>query len=79
MNAYSVSEATSQSIRVSDVENSVDGNYCRCTGYRPIVDALMSLARDAPEDLLRRNGTDIEVKVTASLSRTCKVLPKFWY
>ncbi|XP_010521612.1 PREDICTED: abscisic-aldehyde oxidase-like isoform X2 [Tarenaya hassleriana] len=37
---------------VSEAEKSISGNLCRCTGYRPIVDACKSFAADADiEDL----------------------------
>ena len=29
-----------------DMEDCIDGNLCRCTGYRPIIDAARSLATD---------------------------------
>jgi indole-3-acetaldehyde oxidase len=39
-------------ITVSEVERAVSCNLCRCTGYRPIVDACKSFAADADlEDL----------------------------
>lgn len=32
---------------LADIEDSLDGNLCRCTGYRPILDAAKTFARDA--------------------------------
>ena len=31
------------------LERAIDGNLCRCTGYRPILDAIGVLAADVPE------------------------------
>lgn len=43
---------SSKDFTVSEAETSVAGNLCRCTGYRPIVDACKSFAYDVDiEDL----------------------------
>ncbi|CAA0372335.1 unnamed protein product [Arabidopsis thaliana] len=43
---------SSKDFTVSEAEKSVSGNLCRCTGYRPIVDACKSFASDVDiEDL----------------------------
>ncbi len=36
--------------KVRDVEEHLDGNLCRCTGYRPIWDAAKSLCEDSPRN-----------------------------
>ncbi|CAL8096696.1 unnamed protein product [Orchesella dallaii] len=59
MNMYSLLGAK-KDIQMEDVEKSLDGNICRCTGYRPILDAFKSLATDASNDL-KQKCSDIEV------------------
>ncbi|CAO1637922.1 unnamed protein product [Sympodiomycopsis kandeliae] len=38
------SYATGRGLSERDIERSMDGNLCRCTGYRPILDALKTFA-----------------------------------
>ncbi|KAK3289624.1 hypothetical protein CYMTET_2955 [Cymbomonas tetramitiformis] len=45
MNMYSLMESTAEPT-ASDIEQHFDGNLCRCTGYRPILESFKTFASD---------------------------------
>ncbi|XP_032686991.1 indole-3-acetaldehyde oxidase-like isoform X2 [Odontomachus brunneus] len=57
MNLYSLLK--DKKLTMLQVENSFGSNICRCTGYRPILEAFKGFASDAPESL-KKDIRDIE-------------------
>nr|CAD7203740.1 unnamed protein product [Timema douglasi] len=67
MNMYSLMQEGN--LTTKKLEESFTGNTCRCTGYRPILDAFKSLCADAPQEL-RNKCLDIED--LQKINRCCK-------
>ncbi|CAD7078518.1 unnamed protein product [Hermetia illucens] len=47
MNMYGLLESSGGKVYTDEIENSFGGNICRCTGYRPILDAMKSFGADS--------------------------------
>ncbi|XP_055607910.1 xanthine dehydrogenase/oxidase-like [Uranotaenia lowii] len=74
MSMYSMLETNKGSVTMQEVENALDGNICRCTGYRPILDAFKSFATDVGENV-KRLCTDIEeLSVDNCLGKACNTV-----
>ncbi len=59
-----------------EVEDNFDGNICRCTGYRPILDAMKSFASEDKEC----NFECVDIEVNARIMPTlhnCLLLALF--
>ncbi|XP_039757164.1 indole-3-acetaldehyde oxidase-like isoform X3 [Pararge aegeria] len=53
MNMYSLYQNSEKSLSMHQIERSFAGNICRCTGYRPILDAFKSFATDVDQDTIK--------------------------
>lgn len=47
MNMHSLLESKNYKVTMDEIENAFGANLCRCTGYRPILDAMKSFACDS--------------------------------
>ncbi|XP_055537446.1 uncharacterized protein LOC129725515 isoform X2 [Wyeomyia smithii] len=79
MSMYSLLEANQDSVTMQEVEESLDGNICRCTGYRPILDAFKSFATDASSSIvtLCRDIEELAVGKDCSKKACREVCTKF--
>ncbi|XP_048242207.1 xanthine dehydrogenase-like [Haliotis rufescens] len=72
MNMYGLLKRTPNPT-MQQVENAFDATICRCTGYRPILDAMKSFASDAPPSL--PGGTidieELDKKICSKTGKTC--------
>lgn len=70
MNMYALTESN-DNLTMKEIENSFGGNLCRCTGYRPIMEAFKSLASDADPSLLDKYPDIEDIKLCAKTGKQC--------
>ncbi|GFO29431.1 indole-3-acetaldehyde oxidase-like [Plakobranchus ocellatus] len=58
---------------VQDVEDYFDSTVCRCTGYRPILDAMKTFCKDAPPHLekVQVDIEDLDAKLCKKTGNLC--------
>ncbi|KAJ8719322.1 hypothetical protein PYW08_011497 [Mythimna loreyi] len=60
MSMYSLLQ-TNPNITMLEIEKSLASNTCRCTGYRPILDAFKKFAKDAPRQIKIQDIEDLQI------------------
>ena len=58
MSLFALQQGASDAVTRPQVETALAGNLCRCTGYRPIVDAAMEACAGPPQDRFAARATD---------------------
>ncbi|XP_060068194.1 uncharacterized protein LOC132548355 isoform X2 [Ylistrum balloti] len=71
MNMHSLLEYNGGQVTMQQVEDAFDNVICRCTGYRPILDAMKSFAVDSPFNK-KKNSHSVDIEDIGTLSKVCK-------
>ncbi|GAU94198.1 hypothetical protein RvY_06020 [Ramazzottius varieornatus] len=72
MNMHALTKMSEgQKLTEQTVENSFDGNICRCTGYRPILDAFKTFAHDSKSKLLDLEDVGLSLQICPKNGSPC--------
>ncbi|MCX5568584.1 xanthine dehydrogenase small subunit [Kaistia nematophila] len=58
MSIFSLYQGTDGAVGRDEINNAIAGNLCRCTGYRPIVEAALSVCASPRDDKFRKATED---------------------
>ena len=72
-NIFSLVQGSDRHLTEAEIENSLGSNLCRCTGYRPILEAFKSLAVDADANTLNKikDIEDVSEQICPKSGKTC--------
>ncbi|XP_063364889.1 uncharacterized protein LOC134653456 [Cydia amplana] len=59
-------------LTMTELERSFGSNTCRCTGFRPILDAMKSFAVDASADLCQKVSDIEDIKICSKTNSICE-------
>lgn len=68
MNMYSLLKGSDQLLGAAEIERSFSGNLCRCTGYRPILDAFKSFSLEKSLMDESTHGTELDIEEFPSVT-----------
>lgn len=72
-NFSSLMQSSDRHLTEAEIENSLGSNLCRCTGYRPILEAFKSFADHPDANTLRKikDIEDISEQICPKSGKTC--------
>ncbi|XP_069131711.1 uncharacterized protein [Argopecten irradians] len=70
MNMHSLLEYNGGQVTMQQVEDAFDNVICRCTGYRPILDAMKSFAVDSPLNK-KKSSCTVDIEDMGRLGKVC--------